>query len=397
MDDRAENTRRPAISRLSGKKVIFVFGNLELGGGERQGLLLAHRLRDCCGCQVQVWGLGEAPGKLSQLCEVSGIPWKGVGLRWRWGVRHALANMVALSRLALLLRREKSDLLLPYTFLPNLVCGLTWRFTGARLCIWNQRDAGFFLDRGLWHRLAVRLTPRFIANSEQGRRALQDAYRLEGRPMAVIANGVVLDSALSGREEWRARLGVPEGAFLACMLANIHGLKDHATLLRGWRHFLDCAAPDAWARGVLVLAGRQDEGYQTLQGLVESLCLQENVRFAGAVSDVAGLLHACDLCVHSAVSEGLPNGVLEAMAAGLPVVATDIAGVREAVGPEGHRFLAPCGDAELLGDRVAELFRDEGLRAGQGERMRRRAQEEFCVSRMFDLTTDFIGEGWPDP
>lgn len=388
--------RGNGASKLSGKRVIFIFGNLELGGGERQGLLLARRLRDCCGCEVQIWGLAAAPGTVSQLCEASGIPWKSVGLRWRFGVRHALANVAALARFALLLRREKPDLLIPYTFLPNLVCGLAWRLTGARLCIWNQCDAGFFLERGVWHRLAVRLTPRFISNSEQGRQALKEVYRLEGRPLAVIANGVVVDSPLSGRKAWRAKLGVPESAFVACMLANIHRLKDHATLIRGWRQFLD-ATPDAWARGVLVLAGRQDEGYQALQGLVESLGLQKNVLFPGAVDDVAGLLHACDLCVHSSLSEGLPNAVLEAMSAGLPVVGTDIAGVREAVGPQGYRFLAPCGDAELLGERVAELFRDEGLRVRQGEMMRRRVQEEFSASRMFDLTTDFIGAGWPDP
>lgn len=388
--------RNNGVSKLGGKRVIFIFGNLELGGGERQGLLLARMLRDRCGCQVQVWGLAAAPGKVSQLCEISGIPWKGVGLRWRFGVRHAPANALTLARFASLLRREKPDLLIPYTFLPNLVCGLAWRFAGARLCIWNQCDAGFFLERGGWHRLAVRLTPRFIANSEQGRQALNDVYGLEGRPVAVIANGVVLDSPLSKREAWRAKLGVPETAFVACMLANVHRLKDHATLIRGWRHFLD-AAPDAWGRGVLVLAGRQDEGYQALQGLVESLGLQKNVLFAGAVDDVAGLLHACDLCVHSSLSEGLPNAVLEAMAAGLPVVATDIPGIREAVGPEGYRFLAPCGDAELLGERIAELFSDEGVRARQGEMMRRRVQEEFSASRMFDLTADFIGQGWADP
>ncbi len=384
-----------AVSSLKYKNIIFVFGNLELGGAERQGLLLARWLKEVCGANVQVWGLREAPGRLSQLCDESGIPWQGITLPWKWGYRNIVQNFCELWRVAVLLRHCKPDLLLPYTFFPNIICGLVWRFTGAKLCVWNQRDEGFFLERAFWRSLAVHLTPYFISNSVQGREALLKAFTICPEKVVVIHNGFSLERAQTGRREWRARLGLSNESFVACMVANIHAHKDHATLLKGWRHFLNDVVP-AGTSPVLLLAGRDDEGGDRLKGLVGSLGLVDNVIFAGGVDDVAGLLAAADLCVHSSKSEGLPNAVLEAMAAGLPIVATDIPGIREAVGPEGYRFLVPHGDARGLADRIGELFREPSLRASLGEIMRQRVHEKFDPSLMQGRTVSFIAEHWPN-
>jgi glycosyltransferase involved in cell wall biosynthesis len=136
------------------------------------------------------------------------------------------------------------------------------------------------------------------------------------------------------------------------------------------------------------LAGRIDVPEAEIRGLIAELGLQDSVLLTGAVDDVAGLLAASDLCVYSSRSEGIPNGVVEAMAAGLPVAAIDIPGVREAVGQEGLSFLA--ADAETLAESINRLYENEQLRQQFGLIMRERAASEFSVEAMCRETVDFI-------
>ncbi|WP_224962078.1 glycosyltransferase [Geomonas subterranea] len=378
---------------LEGARILFVFGNLELGGAERQGLLLGRYLKEKYGADVRVLGLQEGNGRLSELCDEADIPWEGTGVSWRWERRHIPANLLELRRFAALLKRQKPDLLMPYTFFPNVICGLAWRLTGAKLCVWNQRDEGFCLEPELWRSLAARLTPCFISNSDKGREALLSAFPVSPGKVAVITNGILPARPLSGRGEWRGRIGLSEEAFAACMVANVHAQKDHETLLRAWRILAD-RQPQGAPAPVLLLAGRVDQGDQ-VRTLVDSLGLADTVRFLGEVGDVAGLLSAVDLCVHSSRSEGLPNAVLEAMACGLAVVATDIPGIREAVGPQGLRFLAPAGDASALAGRIAQLQQDPPLRATTGAEMRARVTERFDAEGAWRETVSFIGSRWP--
>ena len=358
--------------------VILVFDTLELGGAERQGLLLARHLKSQ-GASVQIWGLTGEPGKLAWLADEAGIEWRALRLDWSPRLVDVHINAFELRRLGAALREQKPTVLLPYTFFSNVMCGLVWRFTGAKLCVWNQRDAGFYLDRfHPWRTAAARLTPYFIANSHAGRDALVAAFARPER-VVVIHNGVTLAPPVHDRRAWRARLGVAEGTFVAAMVSNIHGNKDHATLLRAWRNVVE-RHPDA----TLVLAGRIEETGESLGRLRDELGIADRVQFLGAVDDVAGLWGAADLCVHSSLTEGLPNAVLEAMTAGVPVVGTDIPGMREALGDE--RFLVGIGDASALADRILAFAGDRAERSRVGRELQARAAREFDSEAMCSAT-----------
>lgn len=370
---------------LHGKKVLFVFGSLDLGGAERQGLLLAEALKNDHGADVQIWGLRNEPGRLSELCDEKGILWRAV--KCGWG-KYAFTRLLKLSMFALVLRRSRPDLILSYTRLPNLICGIVWKYSGARAMIWNQRDEGLLLTNGFWERLAIFKTPYFVSNSEKGKSFLQDCYRVPSAKITVIRNGVALTDPVLSPCNWRKKLRIPEGALVACMVANIHPYKDHRTLLHAWARVEVPNKPLPF----LVLAGRIDEGGDELQKLVHELGIEGRVIFTGKVDDVSGLLHSVDICVHSSKSEGLPNSVLEAMAAGLPVVGTDIPGIREAVGPEGIPFLAPVGDSEALALKMVELFLSTPLRKQLGGKMRERVTTHFSVSTMCRKTATLLSE-----
>ncbi len=375
----------PRVDPL-GTRIVTVLGNLDLGGSERQALLLARYLAVEHRADVRVWGLRGEAGRAAGLCDAEGLPWRCLRLGWP---EERSGRLREVARFAAALRRERPGLVLAYTWLPNVVCGLAWRGSGARSFVWNQRDEGRGLTRGLLHRLAVRATPWFLCNNEPGKEFLAATYGVRSERLRLVRNGVVLPPPRKGRREWRERVGIEDGRMVAVMLASVHPHKDHATLLRAWRAVQDGAAAGG-RPPLLLLAGRSYGFEERLKALAFDLGLGESVRFLGEVDDVGALLGAADLCVHAAHREGLPNAVLEAMAAGLPVAATDLPGIRDAVGPAGIPFLAPPEDPAALAERILSLVSSGPRRAEAGAALRERATRCFDAAAVCRETAGFL-------
>ena len=370
-------------STLKGRRIVFVLFNLELGGAERQALILARHLVEHEQAAVEVWGFNK-PGPVVQLCEQLGVPWRLIPYPFQ---SRSLVRLAGLVRIALALRRARPDILLPYTFVPNVLCGLIWKWTGARACVWNQRDEGVMRFVTGWARSAARRTPAFISNSEAGARFLVETLNVDPAKVRVIGNGIEELPPKNDRHAWRARLDIGDDSFVACMVANLHDNKDHRTLLKAWRRVVDQSNGQ---KRVLVLAGRHDGAYESLTGLAQELDLDRHVRFAGQVLDVPGLLSAADLGVFSSVTEGCPNGVLECMSAGLAVAGTDIDAIRSAIGPAGTPFLAPPKDPEALAGVILKLADDPDLRVTIGAENRERVRNEYGADRMCHETIDVL-------
>jgi glycosyltransferase involved in cell wall biosynthesis len=351
-----------------------------LGGSERQALQLARHLARVEGAEVEVRALTADDGRAVQLFRAEHIPWKGRRVRLRRGKTRTFATLAGI---ALDLRRARPDVLLPFCDLPNVACGLVWRYTGATTCIWNQRDVLAYTLGDDLARRAVRNTPVLVSNSCHGAMHVVDELSVPEGRVCVVPNGVELPPARASRAEWRARLGANEDDFVVCALAHFHEQKDHGTLVRAWRGVVTPLAEEG-RTGILVLAGRDDGHRESVESLVAELELEQEVRFAGDVDDVAGLLGSVEAGVLSSRAEGCPNAVLECMAAGLAVAGTDVAGVREAVGEDGLPFLAPAGDADALGAALLQLAGDPELRRGLGERYRDRVRAHFDADTMLD-------------
>jgi glycosyltransferase involved in cell wall biosynthesis len=354
-------------------KIIFVLGNLELGGAERQALILARHLSQRE--SVEVWGFNKS-GPVADICEEHGIRWRVEPVDPQ--------RLQSIQRVAWVLRASGPDVLLPYTWLPNVVCGFVWKWVGARLCVWNQRDEGLFLPQTTWERWAVQRTPRFISNSQAGARFLMEKLKVDPVKVHVVQNGIERLMPEMDRNAWRKRLEIDDASFVACMVANLHTNKDHETLLRAWQTVMTKLERKA----VLVLAGRHDGAYESLVALTRELGIERGVRFAGQVSDIAGLLTAVDIGVFSSRSEGCPNGVLECMAAGLAVAATDIEGVREVIGPS--ELLAPVGDAAALSHTILKLASDPALCTMIGAQNRNRIIENHDARLMCEELVGII-------
>jgi glycosyltransferase involved in cell wall biosynthesis len=233
------------------------------------------------------------------------------------------------------------------------------------------------------------MTRCFVTNSTAGASYLSTALGIAAQRIRHIPNGVDLPAAQADRRTWRGRLRLQENQFAACMVANLTDYKDHPTLIRAWRLVVD-----RWSmtegRPVLLLAGRWDGYANVLRTLANQLGLYDEVRLLGPIDDVAGLLGSVDLGVFSSEREGCPNGVLECMAAGLPVVATDIPGTRDALGPGGHEFLVPMGNGCAMAEAILRLADDAALRQAAGEANRGRILAGFTPELMGSAYQELI-------
>src|SRR5437588_3151951 len=151
---------------LSGARVIIVIGPFDMGGAERQALLLARCLMREHHANVEIWGMLK-PGRVSDLCDKYGIPWRVAPIPLDWDPNR-LKQFARLLKFAWALRSARADVIIPFMFYQSVVCGLVWRLTAARTCVWNQRDEGRDRLSPLAERLAVRMMPYFIANSIHG-------------------------------------------------------------------------------------------------------------------------------------------------------------------------------------------------------------------------------------
>jgi glycosyltransferase involved in cell wall biosynthesis len=217
----------------------------------------------------------------------------------------------------------------------------------------------------------------FISNSTDGVEFLATECGVARERIELIFNGVDLPPPKVSAAEVRANLGLATDDFVAVMLANIHQYKDHATLVRAWKIVCE-RLPEM--NPTLLLAGREDDG-GTVRGLIGALSLQKRIQLLGPVADVSSLLHAVDLSVFSSFREGTPNAVLESMAAGRAVVATDIAGCRDALG-EGYAGLVERENPTAMADAILKSIDLGKLREENGAILAHRAQNMFSVQRM---------------
>lgn len=212
----------------------------------------------------------------------------------------------------------------------------------------------------------------FVSVSEAGRRQLEQEGHAASARIVVIPNGV--EAERFGRQPadrvraLRRSLGVDESSFVVGAVGSLTLVKGHDVLLAA---FKDVVAKQSSARLLVV-------GDGPLLGALEAagrrLAISDRVIWAGQREDVADLLAMMDVFVCSSRSEGMSNAVLEAMAAGRPVVATDVGDnallVRDGV--EGR--IVPAENAALLGSVIAELAEKPSLRRRFGEAGLRRAR-----------------------
>ncbi len=229
-----------------------------------------------------------------------------------------------------------------------------------------------------WARRALApLVNRFVTVSQDLRRWLIEDVRLPAHKVTTIQNGVDLTRfGHHGRHEARLRLGLPAEALVLGTVGRLDPVKDHATLIQAFAG-LAPAHPDA----ALLIVGdgpcRSD-----LDRLVTGIGLENRVRLFGSRADVPVVLATMDVFVLPSVAEGMSNTILEAMATGLPVVATRVGGNPELIEDGVGGALVPRHDQAALTEALSAYLDDGNLRSVHGKASRQRAVDHFGLERM---------------
>lgn len=351
--------RHPSRGR---PRILHLLNTLGLGGMERQAVLMVRLLRESGRYDVHVAAQDPRGPMAAELSDLGFDPVPSYPLESLYGPRTARQVW----RLARLLRARRIDILHTHDFYTNVFGGAAAAFSPRTAHVASRRELDVF--GGARRRLdlfACRFAAAVVTNSA----FLASVLQQEGVPahkVARVPNAVSADRVRSEPDEilsFRKSLGLPAQSDVVTFVGNLYNVKKDP-----WT-FLRSAALVAKGRrdGVfLVVGGGTPDG--ELLALIRSPGLRGRVYLAGSLARIAPALGASDVCVSSSRSEGMPNVVLEYMAAGRPTVATDVGGVREAI-EDGHTgYLVPAGDPEAMADRVDRLLRDRNRARAMGRR-----------------------------
>lgn len=272
----------------------------------------------------------------------------------------------ALSSVRRYLREHRPDILHTHNPTPHQYGALARLGTGVPALVHTKHGRNVLpTTRGrILERVASRLTDAVVAVS---RDAADVALATDGVPrerLRVIRNGIAPgpEGATGHRDPWRA-----------VHIARLNNIKDQATLLRAAR-----IVRDREPRFRLDLVG-DGELREPLQAQARELHLDDVVRFHGFQNDVWPFLGEASVFVLSSVSEGIAITLLEAMAAGLPVVATDVGGNSEVVVPGETGLLVPVRDPGQLADALHRVLSNPEAGARMGAAGRVRVAEAFSL------------------
>ncbi|HEU4558613.1 MAG TPA: glycosyltransferase [Longimicrobium sp.] len=354
-------------------KLVIQNGSRVWGGNEKWLATLSAGLI-ARGHQVVV---SCPPGAVSEGLGRMGVPTASVRPRGALDV----ASGIAFARW---LRRERPDALLLTSWRPTSWAAWAGRRAGVPRTVVRLGIVRPF-PRGIRARAFRRWVDALIVNSTEIRDVwLRSAPGYPAERINVVMNGLnARDHLRLGlRDRLRAELGIAPDALLIGGAGHLAPRKGFDLLLRAF-----AAADLPHAR--VVIAGGGDY-LAELQSLAASLGVTERVHFLGHRDDGPDVIAACDVFVLGSRNEGMANVMLEAMAAGVPVIATDVSGVRRAVGedpgtpPAG--WIVPPDDVNAMADAMREVA---GALASAPERVRertdealRRVRERFGVERM---------------
>jgi glycosyltransferase involved in cell wall biosynthesis len=357
-----------ALPPLAG--LTHVIAAAEMGGAERVALELSA-LQRAQGIDVRVVSL--APLGKSALVEEfrdRHIPLEAVPKRPGF-------DLSLVPRLAARFRQLRTSIVHTHNPQPIIYAAPAARLVGAGV-VHTKHGVNPDVGRRLWlRRRGASLSHTFVAVSEETAREAIRNKEVSLRKLRVIPNGIDPARFRPDQEAAsavRSDLGIDADAAVLGTVGRLCAVKNQSLLLRSAAPLLHAGA---W---LIVVGGGPDR--ESLETLAAELGISERIRWLGERGSVSGLLAAMNVFALSSHSEGLPLVILEAMATGLPVVATAVGGVSSVVDEGETGFLVGAGDESAMRERLQRLLSDRELASTLGRQGRARVHAEFSSNRV---------------
>jgi len=374
-----------SASRLI-RRVFFVLDSLNIGGTETQAVELARRL-DPTQYQITLACL-RASGPLLQ--RLTGSRVKLMEFHPKGGM-NSPGGVYQLLRMAVFLRRGKFEIMHAHDLWANLLGVPAALLARVPVIISSQRDLShldfYKTSRKRWLRKLQNMSTAVLANSGSIREGLVREERFAEHNVRVIYNGVEIER-FAGVPRDRERLFPgTSGGKLIVLVGNMHtDVKGHPLLIQAAAEVVR-----EFPKTRFVFAG--DGALRSeLEDQVARLGLQENVLFLGRRNDVPEILACCDIGVLPSKAEGLPNAVLEYLAAGLPTVASNVGGNAEIIQDGQNGLLFPSDNAQALGQALLRLLREPEFASALGRAGQDHVRKNLSFDRMIDQVDKMYSE-----
>ncbi|MBC8350754.1 MAG: glycosyltransferase [Planctomycetes bacterium] len=360
-------------------RIAFVITELEVGGAERCLVNLASGI-DRTRFAPTVCSLAPRPaaGKdtLVRQLEDASIPVHFLNLR------SSISFLSGMSKLKRLLREHEIDVVQTFLFHANVIGAFAAQAAGVPKIVSGLRVADPARWRMALERFAARRAEYIVCVSHSVAEFVKTKVGAPDSKLRVIPNGIDLSTIPTDNIPNRTELGLPTERRILLAVGRLHRQKGLDWLL--------ALAPELFKRlpeHDLVIVG---DGPQrdSLTELSAKLDLQDRVHFIGWRPDVPRLMQAAEVFLLPSRWEGMPNVLIEAMGAGLPVVATSVEGVKEVLGPLAARQALPFGHDTAFIDAVSQFIVDSTLNAELGEENRERIRAEFTLRSMISKYED---------
>lgn len=374
------------LSRIRNSHFLFLVDQLEaLGGGERMMLRIAERLQQI-GARVSIITFRNPISKEVHFKPVHVFEIERVA-SWH-GLKAAL-------QLRSWMRKESVDLAQTFFVSADLFGGLIAKLARVPVLISNRRDMGL-LRTARHQKLYRRIAPLFhgtITVCDAIRKQVIKEDRIQENRIRTIYNGVLSDPKTLSLSDEGIRIlqeaGIPLGAPLVLSVAHILPWKGHKTFVHMAREVAS-QIPDAH----FLIAGRiADTKLEAeLRDLCEEFHLTSRVHFLGNVKEPRSLMQLVDVFCLLSDNEGMPNALLEAMASGLPVVASQVGGVGEILSNPNLGSMVPAGDFAAAASHVCAYLRSPELSYRTGQLALQHVQSRFSFENMMQELLEYYDE-----
>lgn len=287
------------------------------------------------------------------------------------------------------LKNERIDIVQTHFRDGNILGIIAAKLAGIKTIISARRNKGY------WHnkkelavlRLLNLAVTRFLANSEAVRSHVHNIEGISEEKIEVIYNGyeasIYPENFTDRKRHYRLMLGIHSDTPVIVNVSNLRPVKGLDVFLRAAQTVVS-RYPDT----IFLILG-DGPNKASLQRLADELGITNNVNFLGTRNDVHDILAVCDIGVLSSHSEGLSNSIIEYMAAGLPVVCTDVGGNSELIEDNKNGFLTHKNDYKEMAEAILKLLDNPAMKQEMGKISMKKANFQFNIKNFIDNTEKF--------